>query len=114
MMDRRKVIFWAPRVLVISYILFISLFAFDVFTEGTGVFEIIVALFMHLIPSFVLIAILYFSWKNPKVGAIVFLLIAIIFTLFFGTYEDIIVFLMLTVPLLVMSGLFYLDHKHTG
>jgi hypothetical protein len=44
-------IYWLPRVSAILFILFISVFALDVFTEPNWA----LALFMHLIPSFILI-----------------------------------------------------------
>jgi len=87
------VLFWAPRVLCILFIAFISMFAFDVFGEGYSVLETVVALFMHLIPSFVLAGLTILAWKKEKWGGIAFLVLGVIFTIFFDTYEDIVNFL---------------------
>jgi len=46
----KKALYWAPRIIAILFIVFISLFALDVFIEGYGFWETIVALFMHLVP----------------------------------------------------------------
>src|ERR1017187_5010202 len=54
----RRTLFWAPRVLSIAYIAFLSMFALDVFGEEHGFWRILLALTMHLIPTFVLIVAL--------------------------------------------------------
>jgi len=69
--NKRRVIYWLPRVLSIAFVLFLSLFSLDVFTEYTG-WDLILALFMHLLPSLVLLGIVIISWKYDLVGAIVF------------------------------------------
>ncbi len=67
-----KTLYWTPRVLGIIAILFISMFAFDVFESGYSFFETIIALFMHLIPSFILTIILVIAWKYELIGGILF------------------------------------------
>jgi hypothetical protein len=47
----RQLLFWSPRVLTPIFAVFLSLFALDVFEEGYGFWDTVVALFMHLIPS---------------------------------------------------------------
>jgi len=70
-------VFWAPRVLGILLIVFISLFALDVFDMGLSPSEVIVALFMHLIPSMLLAILLAVAWKYELIGGIVYLLFAL-------------------------------------
>ncbi len=65
-------LFWAPRVLSIAYIAFLSLFALDVFGEEHGFWRILLALTMHLIPTFVLIVALLLAWRWEWVGAILY------------------------------------------
>ena len=96
----KRILFWAPRILAILYILFISLFALDVFGEDYGFLVTIWALFMHLIPSFIMLTGLLIAWKRPFAGGILFLLLAVLFTLFFHTYRRPDAFLLLTFPLL--------------
>ena len=55
---RRRALFWIPRILAMLYVVFLSMFALDVFSEEHGFWRILVALSIHLIPSFVLIAVL--------------------------------------------------------
>ena len=106
-----KILKWTPRVLVMLYIAFISLFSLDVFGEGYVWYEAIVGWFMHMIPSFVLIGLLIWAWHKPKWGGIAFLVLAVAFTVFFNTYREIITFLLLTVPLVLIGVLFLLNRK---
>ena len=63
-----KLLFWSPRVLGILIAIFVSLFALDVFAEGSSSWEIVVALAMHLIPTFViLIALATFVGFSSRV-----------------------------------------------
>ena len=65
----KRVLFWTPRALSILFIAFLSLFALDVFGEHLGVWQTALALTMHLIPSFVLIAALVLAWRWEWIGA---------------------------------------------
>lgn len=68
----RRMVFWAPRVLSLMFILYLSLFALDVFTEGRGFWRTLAALLIHLIPSFVLVAVTILAWRWEWVGAALF------------------------------------------
>lgn len=77
-----KFIYWTPRVLSISFIIFLSLFSLDVISSGLTAKEIIIGLFMHNIPSLVLLILLIISWKYEIVGGIAFLLAGILYIIF--------------------------------
>jgi len=64
----KRFLFWTPRVLSILFITFVSLFAMDVFDEHLGLWRTVVALAMHLIPSFVLVVGLILAWRWEWVG----------------------------------------------
>ena len=65
----KRALFWAPRALSIAYIVFLSLFALDVFGEHHGFWGTLLALTMHLISTFVLIAGLILAWRWEWIGA---------------------------------------------
>ncbi len=69
----RSILLWTPRIAGILFILFLSLFALDVFDMGLGFWETLLALFMHLIPSIILTIALALAWKWEWVGALAFL-----------------------------------------
>ena len=62
-------LFWIPRLIGIGFALFIAVFAFDVFESGASPWRIAGALFMHLIPTWIVLAIVALSWRWGLVGA---------------------------------------------
>ena len=69
-----KLVYWAPRILGILFVLFLMLFSLDVFQEGLSPGEIALGLLMHNIPALLLLGILIISWRREMVGAVVFTL----------------------------------------
>lgn len=74
-----SIIYCMPRVLAILFVLFISLFALDIFGMGYGFWGTIVGLFMHLIPSFIFVIFLLIFWKRPQILGIVFLFFSFLY-----------------------------------
>ena len=107
---KSKLLYWTPRILVILFILFISMFAMDVFGEYSFPL-VLVALFMHLIPSFILIILLVVAWKWERVGGILFLVLFVVFTFWFDLYKHIISFLLIGLPVLIVGILFLISSK---
>lgn len=52
--------------------MFLSVFALDVFSEGLGFWKTLLALTIHLIPSFVLIAALLLAWRWEWIGTVLY------------------------------------------
>ena len=48
------------------------MFALDVFDEGLGFWRTVFALFMHLVPTWIVLAVLAVSWRWGLVGVILF------------------------------------------
>lgn len=61
------------------FILFLTLFSFDVFGQGYGFWGTLGALLVHNIPSFVLLAVLLVAWKREIVGAIAFVIAGLLY-----------------------------------
>jgi hypothetical protein len=83
----KKTLLWTPRIAGILFVLFISLFAFDVFEAGLGFWGTLLALFMHLLPSLLLAIAIYVAWKREWVGAGLFIGWAIWYVVFFGSRD---------------------------
>jgi hypothetical protein len=62
---------WAPRIICILAILFVGIFAFDVFDPALTFWQQMFALFMHLIPNFILIIFLVIAWKWELAGGLI-------------------------------------------
>ena len=78
----RSFLFWTPRVLGILFILFISLFALDVFEEGLDFWGTLLALLMHLLPSIVMTIALVIGWRWEWVGTLGYSAFAIWYIVF--------------------------------
>ncbi|MCK9596067.1 hypothetical protein M0R19_02705 [Candidatus Pacearchaeota archaeon] len=81
MKKRIKFLFWAPRILAILFIAFLAMFSLDVFDSTSTFWEIAGGLFMHNIPSLILLVLLIISWKHELVGAIAFIFVGMFFLL---------------------------------
>jgi len=103
-------LFWIPRVLAILFILFLSLFALDVFTGEVPLIQELGGFVIHLIPSFALIIVLIISWRKPLTGGIIFILLGLVFTFYFRTYQALLNFLTISFPLIVIGALFIIFH----
>ena len=75
----KRVLFWTPRILCILFAMFLSLFAFDVFGEGHGFWETILALLIHLVPVYIVVIVLVIAWRWEWVGAILFTALAVFY-----------------------------------
>ena len=75
----KRVLFWLPRVLCILFAIFLSMFALDVFSEGYGFGETILALLIHLIPTILIVIALVIAWRWEGVGAILFIALALFY-----------------------------------
>jgi hypothetical protein len=81
-MVRKKIsrfVYWTPRILSIIFIIFLSLFSLDVFGTKLGFWGTILGLFMHNIPSLVLLGVLIISWKHEIVGGVAFILAGVFY-----------------------------------
>lgn len=88
MTDRkRNILFWTPRVLCILGILFISLFALDAFDGEAPLKNKLIGFTIHLIPSFVLTAILLIAWKWEKIGGLILIVLGIFFSFYLFTFN---------------------------
>ena len=103
-LNYKKVLLWTPRVLTIAFAIFLSLFAFDVFSEGYGFGETVLALLIHLIPTGLVIAALVVGWRWPRLGGMFFIILAIAYVVM--SRFEIPAVLIIAGPVLVIGILF--------
>jgi hypothetical protein len=101
----KTLLFWLPRVVSIAFILFISIFALDVFQDPNWP----LALFMHLIPSLVLTFLTVIAWKNEMLGGLLFSGIGIFF-LISSNFEAMIIAL----PAILIGMLYFVSGAVTN
>ncbi len=109
----RRALFWTPRALSIAFIAFLSLFALDVFEEHVGFWPTALALLMHLIPVFVLIAALVLAWRWEWIGAALYAAAGLLYIAWVVSMSRpvpvrfrLIWILMIAVPAFVIAALF--------
>jgi hypothetical protein len=78
----RTFLFWTPRILGILFILFVSLFALDIFEMGLGFWGTILGLFMHLLPSIGMTIALALAWRWEWVGTLGYFTFALWYIVF--------------------------------
>ncbi|MFA5062400.1 MAG: hypothetical protein WC526_04615 [Patescibacteria group bacterium] len=93
----KKFLYWLPRILSILLIIFISLFALDVFEEP----QWFLPLLIHLIPSFILIILTIIAWKHEKFGGFAFI-VAGLLMLVFTNFKSLII----SIPIVIIGALF--------
>ncbi|MEY2818713.1 MAG: hypothetical protein RL275_2176 [Chloroflexota bacterium] len=102
----KLILFWTPRISGILFILFISLFALDIFDAQLGFWGTIVGLFMHLIPSMLLAIAVFIAWKREWFGALLFIGWAVWYVSFMRGFDWIAYLLIAGLPALI--GLLFL------
>ena len=116
----RRTLFWAPRVLSIALIAFLSLFALDVFGEVQGFRNTVLALAIHLIPTFVLSVVLILAWRWEWIGATlyaaagVFYIVTVIPRRHWAAAMKLVSILAIAGPALVIAALFLINWLKRG
>lgn len=107
----RRLLFWVPRILGLLFALFISLFALDVFEEGRGFGETVLALLIHLIPTAILLLVLALAWHWEWVGGLLYPLMGV-FYIIAAPNEHWTAYLLISGPLFLLGILFLLDWRY--
>jgi len=114
-----KTLYYLPRIICIAAILFVSLFALDAFDPKLTLWQQIVAFIMHLIPSFILIILLFIAWKRELIGGVIFTVIGIGLSpfVFMHNYNmnhsismSLGIIFAITIPFAIVGILFILSH----
>ncbi|HRX10628.1 MAG TPA: hypothetical protein P5210_03200 [Draconibacterium sp.] len=102
----KKALFWTPRILTILFIIFISMFALDSFDGDKTVFAQIGEFLIHLIPTFILIVLLLFSWRYEIIGVIAFLILAVAYIIVAWEKFPLSTYFIISGPMVLISILF--------
>ena len=110
----QRLLYWTPRVMCIAFAAFISIFAADVFSEVRGFWQTALALLMHLIPTFVIVAALIVSWRREWIGGILFIVLGVLYVVWAWNkpFARWYVFLMIAGPPVLVGALFLLNWRY--
>jgi hypothetical protein len=103
----RRLLFWTPRVLCILYAMFLSLFALDVFGQGYGFWGTILALVIHLVPTYIVLIALVIAWRWEWVSSLLFLGLGVFYLLETGGRFSWSTYLLISGPLFLLAILFF-------
>jgi hypothetical protein len=102
----KKLLYWTPRVLCIAFALFLSIFALDVFDAGYSFGETIVALFMHLIPVYMVIAALVIAWRWEWTGGVLFTALGLFYIYMTWNRAPLLAYVFISGPAFLLAALF--------
>jgi hypothetical protein len=116
-----SVFHWLPRIICILAILFVSMFALDAFAPGLTLWKQIGDFLIHLIPSYIMIALLVITWKWEYAGGIIFTIIGFAFCVsvflrnynrnHFSAAQSLINTLIVAIPFVLVGILFIVSHN---
>jgi hypothetical protein len=105
----KRLLHWVPRILCILFAGFISLFALDVFGEGYGFWKTILALLVHLIPTWITLIVLAISWRREWVGGVGFSALGLTYLVMFWGRFQWSAYALISGPLFLIGILFLLN-----
>ena len=105
----KPIFFWTPRVLTLLFAVFLSLFALDVFDEGLGFWRTLLALFMHLIPTWIVLVALAISWRWGLVGTLIYSALGAFYLIFFWGRFHWSAYVLISGPAFLIGVLFLID-----
>lgn len=105
----KRVLFWAPRVLCILFALFLGLFALDVFGEGYGPWETILAFVIHLVPTWLVLGALALSWRWEWIGGVLYAVLGVGYIVMAWGKFDWTTYAIISGPLFLVAALFWVN-----
>jgi len=103
--------YWSPRILGILFAVFISLFALDVFGEGYGLWETILALLIHLVPTYLVVIALVLAWRWEWIGAVLFIGLGIFYIIWTWGKFPWVTYVTISGPLFLVGFLFLVNWR---
>jgi hypothetical protein len=107
----RRLLFWTPRITLLLFALLLSLFALDVFGQGAGVWETLLALVIHLIPTWAMLIVVALAWRWEWVGTLLLTAWAIAYLVMAGGFP-LSVYLMMSGLPFMLGLLFWLNWRY--
>ena len=104
-----KFLYWTPRILTIIFILFLGLFALDVFEGDKSLAKKSGEFILHLSPSFLLILVLILAWKHEWIGTVIFIIFGFAYIILGWGKFPFVTYLTISGPLFLIAILFWLS-----
>ena len=108
----KRLAYWTPRILCIAFAAFLSIFALDVFSMPFNFRQKILALMMHLIPTWIVLIALAVVWRREWIGAVLFPLLAVFHAVTKWGQLDWSAYAIIDGPLLFLGALFLFNWRN--
>jgi hypothetical protein len=102
----KRLLYWVPRILTILFAIFVSVFALDVFGEPLPFWRLMLGLFLHLIPTFVLLIVLALAWRWEWIGAVAYFAVGVFYIGSFAGRFPLATYFVIAGPLFLIGALF--------
>lgn len=109
MKTSRKILLWAPRMLLIAFALFLVIFSLDVFQEGRGAMEIGRAFVVHNIPSLIVGLVVFLAWRREWIGVVACLVLAVAWIVWALGRFPLVTYFIMAGPLFLIAALYAVD-----
>jgi len=107
----KRFLIWTPRIFCLLFAVFLSIFALDVFDEHLGLWQTLLALLLHLVPTGLLLLVLAFSWRWAWVGGVLFTALGMFYLVAFWGRFHWSAYALISGPLFLLGALFLLNWK---
>lgn len=107
-----RLILWVPRAAGILLAAFLGIFALDSFGPGVPLTQAIPAFLIHLIPTYLVLAVVAVAWRFEWVGSLAFIALAVAYGVMVHWRMDWVA--AISGPLLVVAALFFWSWRHHG
>lgn len=87
----------AMKLVAVAYGIFLMLFSFDVFGEGT-IMEQMLGFIIHSLPSILILAAIAVFWRKPWIMGSVLIAVALFLAIRFRLYEEAVSFATVCLP----------------
>jgi len=104
-----SILAWAPRVLAILYAIFLSMFAFDVFSFHAGFWRMAAGFAIHLVPTAVVVLALVIAWRREWFGAVAFCALGVFYLWWARGKFDLNTYIIISGPVFLTGVLFFLS-----
>ena len=101
------------RILVLLYAGLFTVFSLLSGADNTKGINGIISNLPNIAPWLLVWVAVFIAWKKPKVGGILFLVLAVVSMFFFHTYKGFIQFSIISLPLLVVGIIFLAKSKNS-
>jgi hypothetical protein len=105
----KRLLIWSPRILALLFAAFISLFALDVFSEFSSIWQVLVALVMHLIPTGLVLIALAVAWRWEWLGGTLFVALGTLYLVTAWGRFDWSAYVLISGPLFLVGVLFLVN-----